>query len=238
MAQKKVLIPGIGEVLLAKRRGSTHLRLSITAKGVVRVGLPYWVPYAAGINFAKQRTDWINKHLSAHGASDFKTGDHVGKSHTLNIIQNPALNSPSSRITQNEITVSSPYEVSHPSTQKKVVEACNRALRKESETLLPQRLRYLAVQHGFSYKDVRIRSLTSRWGSCSANKTITLSYFLIQLPWNLIDYVLLHELVHTQHMNHAPAFWAALERVMPGAKKMRKQVNAHKPRPMANSFID
>lgn len=222
--------------MLAKRRGSTHLRLSITAKGVVRVGMPYWTPYAVGINFAKQRADWIQKHLSGHQNSDFKSGDRVGKSHRLRIIIDPNLAVAKSRINATEVIVTTPFSASHAQTQAKIIQASGKALKKEAEVLLPQRLAVLARKHGYGYSDVKIRSLTSRWGSCSSKKVITLSYFLIQLPWNLIDYVLLHELVHTKQMNHGPAFWSEFEQIMPGAKTLRKQVNAHKPRVLANSF--
>jgi predicted metal-dependent hydrolase len=235
MSQKKVLIPEIGEVVLAKRKGSTHLRLSITAKGVVRVGMPYWTPYSVGITFAKDRADWIAKHLAKNPESDFKTGDHIGKAHTLHINIDRTLSKPASRITTTGIFVNSPYDSQSESTQAKVREACNRALKQESEKLLPQRLAQLADKHGYSYKSVKIRSLTSRWGSCSTRKDITLSYFLIQLPWSLIDYVLLHELTHTVHMNHGQEFWSAMEKTMPEARQMRRLVNAHKPVAAPNS---
>lgn len=235
MALKKVLIPGVGEVVLAKRRGTTHLRLSVTAKGVVRVGMPYWTPYAAGISFARQRADWIAKQLKNHSSSDFKNGDRVGKAHRLVITQDHSLAKPTSRVLASEIRINSPYAADHELTQKKIVETANRALKQEAEKLLPQRLQILARQHGYSYKGVKIRSLTSRWGSCSSKKVITLSYYLIQLPWNLIDYVLLHELVHTKHMNHGPAFWGEFEQILPGAKKLRAEVNLHKPRATASA---
>ncbi len=238
MSQKKVLIPEIGEVILAKRRGSTHLRLSINAKGVVRVGMPYWTPYSVGISFARDRADWINKHLSSRTTSDFKSGDRIGKAHVLNITHDGSINTPKSRVTATEINVASPHPAGHELTQKKVIEACHRALKQESENLLPQRLAYLAGKHGFEYKSVRIRSLTSRWGSCSSQRVITLSYFLIQLPWELIDYVLLHELVHTEHMNHANGFWSQFEQILPGAKKLRKQVNTYSPRAVAANLGD
>lgn len=235
MSQKKVLIPEIGEVILAKRRGSRHLRLSITAKGVVRVGLPYWTPFAAGIAFARERADWINKHRTAREVTDFKNGDRIGKAHTIRIINDASLPKPTSRITDTEIIIKSPYPVEQPGVQAKIKETANRALKKESETLLPQRLKNLADAHGFKYRSVKIKSLTSRWGSCSTQGDIALSYYLIQLPWDLIDYVLLHELVHTEHMNHGQDFWRRMEELLPGAKKIRKLVNTHKPVARPNS---
>ena len=52
----------------------------------------------------------------------------------------------------------------------------------------------------------------------------------MQLPWELIDYVILHELVHTKHLNHSPEFWRALEELSPGARALQKKIKSHKPR--------
>ena len=72
-------------------------------------------------------------------------------------------------------------------------------------------IKKLAEQRGFVYTSVSITAAKTRWGSCSSRKTISLSYYLMLLPERLIDYVLLHELVHTREMNHGPAFWRLLD---------------------------
>ena len=68
-----------------------------------------------------------------------------------------------------------------------------------------------------------------RWGSCSSDQMITLSYFLMQLPWDLIDYVILHELAHTKHLNHGPGFWSELEALCPDARARRKSIKEFRP---------
>jgi predicted metal-dependent hydrolase len=80
-----------------------------------------------------------------------------------------------------------------------------------------------------SYHSVKVKRLASRWGSCSSNKVITLNFFLMQLPWPLIDYVLIHELIHTRHMNHSPDFWNDFERIHPGAKNTRNILKQYRP---------
>jgi predicted metal-dependent hydrolase len=180
MAQKTVFVPSVGEVILSKRRGTTHLRISINAAGKVRVGLPSWTPYATGIAFVKSKSDWISKQLAQH-------------------------------------------------VQAKTMAAAERALKAEAIKLLPQRLKLLALKNGFNYKDVRVRKLTARWGSCSSTKVITLSYYLIQLPWPLIDYVLLHELTHTQHMHHGSRFWDRFKQVLPTARMLQKEIRSYRP---------
>lgn len=79
-------------------------------------------------------------------------------------------------------------------------------LRREAQRLLPARLEMLAKRHNLSYAKVKIGDPKTRWGSCNRNKVINLSLSLMLLPWHLIDYVLLHELCHTEVMNHGEAF--------------------------------
>ena len=56
-----------------------------------------------------------------------------------------------------------------------------------------------------------------------------LGLFLMQLPWHLIDYVLLHELTHTKYMQHGPIFWAAMNELEPKTKFMRIAMKQHHP---------
>jgi predicted metal-dependent hydrolase len=237
MAQKTVYVPEIGELVLSKRRGATHMRLSINAAGKVRVGMPYWTPYQAGIMFAKSKADWINKHLGSHGSELLKDGDLIGKSHRLNYVYCPTQKTTSIRVGKNLITVTSSAPLSNSSVQKKTISACERALKLQAEHLLPQRLKSLAQQYDFDYHGVQIRKLIARWGSCSSKKVITLSYYLIQLPWPLIDYVLVHELIHTRHMHHGKAFWDDFKKIMPNAKAMQKEIRTYKPLVKAYKII-
>lgn len=234
MSQKVEFIPGIGEILLVKRRGSKNIRLSVGVDGRVRVSMPFWSPYQVGINFAKSRKEWLNQNIAKTSGPLIAHGDRIGKSHTLVFTRDDSLRSISSRVSGTTLKVSAPYELSAPNVQKKVRTAAEKVLKQQAGVLLPQKLKWLAAQHGFEYKEVKVRKMTSRWGSCSSHGTITLSYYLIQLPWDLIDYVLVHELVHTQHMNHGKGFWSTFERVMPKARQLRKQMHGFRPALLIN----
>lgn len=60
-----------------------------------------------------------------------------------------------------------------------------------------------------------MRDPRSRWGSCSSAGGIMLSWRLILAPEDIFDYVVAHEVAHLAEMNHGPAFWATVERLMP-----------------------
>ena len=83
---------------------------------------------------------------------------------------------------------------------------------------LTRRLDHLAEKHGFTFNKVSIRNQRTRWGSCSRQNNISLNMKLIRLPDDLVDYVILHELVHTRKKNHGKGFWALLDKHMGNGK--------------------
>ena len=86
----------------------------------------------------------------------------------------------------------------------------------EAKMHLPKRLSVLAAQHGFSFSKMTIRDNRRNWGSCSSQNNISLNLQMMKLPEELIDYILLHELVHTEIKNHGPKFWQRLDEVSNG----------------------
>jgi predicted metal-dependent hydrolase len=206
-----------------------HIRLSISAAGKIRVGLPNWIPYATGITFVKSKSDWISKQLSQHSIDSLKEGDLIGKSHRLHFIYEPKIRNTTARVSERAIAITSDMPYDHPEVQARALAAAERALKAEAANLLPQRLEQLAKKYNFSYKDVVVRKLTARWGSCSNKKNITLSYYLVQLPWPFIDYVLLHELTHTEYLHHGKDFWDRFKQVLPNARSMQKEIRGYRP---------
>ncbi|MBQ0023867.1 MAG: M48 family metallopeptidase [Prevotellaceae bacterium] len=101
-------------------------------------------------------------------------------------------------------------------------------LRQEAKAYLPRRTAELAYMWGFEYESVKIQSSRTRWGSCSASSSINYSFYLMSVPEHLIDYVILHELCHTKHHDHSPAFWAEMNRVTDGtAKQLRQELRKY-----------
>lgn len=90
--------------------------------------------------------------------------------------------------------------------------------RAQAGEVLTRRVSTLAAAHGFSWKKVRISSARTRWGSCSPNGTLSFPWRLVLAPLPVVDYVVIHELVHTQIRNHSRAFWLEVARLLPGYK--------------------
>ena len=89
---------------------------------------------------------------------------------------------------------------------------------------IKERLFYLAGEHGFKYNKVTIRAQKTRWGSCSPKNNISLNIKLVLLPETLLDYVILHELVHTRIHNHSKKFWTELDKYVKNSKAMAKRL--------------
>jgi predicted metal-dependent hydrolase len=184
MAQRRVVVPKIGEVIVSKRRGNRNFRLSVNNFGKVRVSIPYWIPYNAAILIINQNLDWLTDKLA-------KT-----------------------------------TEISPKKEQD---------LKKRALQYLPLRVDEISSVYNLPYRNIRIKKMISRWGSCSTKGDISLSYYLIQLNQELIDYVILHELAHTIFPNHSRAFWAFIEDKMPNLKRLRREIRLYKPRLIINS---
>lgn len=108
--------------------------------------------------------------------------------------------------------------------QNALKEAYLKALKIEARNYLPQRLDYLAQKHGFKYKNISLRNQKTRFGSCSFKNDISLNINLMQYDFDIIDYVLIHELCHTKVKNHSSAFWQEVEKYCPDYRELRKKL--------------
>jgi predicted metal-dependent hydrolase len=82
-------------------------------------------------------------------------------------------------------------------------------------------------QYHFRVNKVRITSARTRWGSCSTKNNLNFTYRLSMAPLDVIDYVVVHELVHLKIRNHSKKFWNNLEAIKPGYKVNRKWLREH-----------
>jgi hypothetical protein len=81
--------------------------------------------------------------------------------------------------------------------------------------VLSERVAWYAEKIGVEVKAVKITSATSRWGSCSAKGTLSFPWRLAMAPVPVIDYVVIHEIVHISEKNHSKTFWNQVHALMP-----------------------
>lgn len=98
-----------------------------------------------------------------------------------------------------------------------------------AKTVIPERVAYYAPLVGVDYGRITIRTQHSRWGSCSGKGNLNFNCLLMLAPPQVLDYVVVHELCHRKQMNHSPAFWAEVERILPSHTTARKWLKDNGP---------
>ena len=99
------------------------------------------------------------------------------------------------------------------------------ALKPVAKQLLEPWLQRCARVSRLRYRKMSIRGQRTVWGSYSSTGTLSLNYKLLFLRAELVDYVLLHELAHTRHLDHSAAFWRFLDELKPDAAKFDRELN-------------
>ena len=97
----------------------------------------------------------------------------------------------------------------------------------QAKALFPPRVAYFADRIGVTYGTITIRHQRSRWGSCTAKGNLNFNCLLTQMPPEMLDYIIVHELCHRKEMNHSPRFWAMVERQLPDYAVWKKWLKAH-----------
>lgn len=99
--------------------------------------------------------------------------------------------------------------------------------RRMAREKLQQRTAYFARIMGVSYGRITIRAAKTRWGSCSGRGNLNFHWKLILMPPEVLDYVVVHELAHRKEMNHSPAFWAEVAKILPDYQERRKWLKTY-----------
>lgn len=229
MAKNSIDIPEIGPIFVTKKRGQRTIRLRVDTKGTVQVSMPWLVPQSAAVSFALTKKDWIKQQQSEFSFQPYN-GMLFGKTLQLMIQEN----SDTIRARQDGKHVIVPFagkfQPGNSTHLEKIKKAMMKALRTEAEVILLPRLREFADEYGFTYTSSGVKQVVGRWGSCDSNGHISLSLYLTQLPIEYIDYVLIHELAHTIHLNHSPAFWQLVGRFCPDYKNIRQKMRGLQPK--------
>jgi len=227
----------IGDVKFVKNNRAKSLRITIKQNDVVKVTVPRYVSLTNAFRFVEEKTDWIRKSLEKvklieNKSTVFKPGIAFNtKCHILEFHHQPE-SQLTARVGKGLIKIfyDSEDAVLSAEGQLFIHKAIEHALRKEAKAYLPFRTKFLAEKFNFEFSCVRVKNLKSRWGSCSTVNNINLNIHLLRLPDHLLDYVILHELVHTVHKNHGRQFWETLEKVSGNAKLLAKEMKNYRTR--------
>jgi predicted metal-dependent hydrolase len=99
--------------------------------------------------------------------------------------------------------------------------------RVEAAELINEKTTKLSSQMGISYKRLIIRGQKTRWGSCSRKKNLSFNWKFIMAPEPIVEYVIIHELLHLKEMNHSKRFWELVAQYCPGWREHKKWLKQH-----------
>ncbi|HET7673416.1 MAG TPA: YgjP-like metallopeptidase domain-containing protein, partial [Candidatus Saccharimonadales bacterium] len=178
-----------------------------------------------GIKYLISKKDWISKHRLPE-PEGYKDGQMITEDTVLRIIETDKKRAsysiqPGSYI----IYIPSAYKEAK---RKSVIEKYIKSLlKRECENRLVPLLERMAKNEKIRIKEIRVKSMKSRWGSCNHENVITLNSALVLVPVELAEYVLCHELAHTRHLNHGEKFWREVEKMLPDYKIRRKRMRKY-----------
>jgi predicted metal-dependent hydrolase len=209
----------IDKLIRSKRR---TIALIIERDGSFTVRAPMRAPHEAIETFIQQKEDWITrtreKMKSMIGSpalgKQYTDGEKflfLGSLFDLKLVgfQRPSLR------------FDSGFTLSR-TAQSKGEQVFTHWYKKRALEIISERVEQYAGQYNFTPKQVKISSAKTRWGSCSPNGTLNFTWRLVMAPLDVVDYVVVHELVHLNVKNHSHKFWKAVEAIYPEYKKQRK----------------
>jgi len=212
-----------------------YLRITLKPFDAVRVTVPKGTTIKDAMYFVETKTEWIlnaqKRIASQEKQYTIFTADTVFRTQNRQVTLLPwKLERFRAQLSKDALKIFFPQDIDLQTRQSQAIirEFIVASLRKEANDYLPARTEQLAAEHGFSFRGVTVKNVTSRWGSCSGINNINLNIHLMRLPQYLSDYVILHELTHTVHKNHGQVFWRSLNSITGGkAKQMAEEMKQY-----------
>lgn len=205
------------QLIRSKRK---TLALVVKPDGSLLVRAPLRTPKAVIEEFIDKNRRWIEKHQAKAIAylppvpRQYVRGEtfpYLGTAYPLEIVEGQ----------REPLRLDGAFKLAA-SRQSDAARVFEHWYREQARQVLSARVEIVARQHDFQYKGIRITSARTRWGSCSATGSLSFSWRLILAPLAVVDYVVVHELVHTVFHNHSKQFWHRVGTIIPEYQEHRR----------------
>jgi len=214
----------IDYTLVRSKKRKRSFSLKITSDGALQVNVPYKTKLADIESFIAEKHQWIvakqkqNQRLVPPEYT-YQSGEkhyYRGRTLPLHLI---VCHFSSVRFTQDSIAI---FHRKNSSIKNILV----KAYKQEALQYLTQRTHELAQAFSLTtLKQVKVRQMKARWGSCSHDGIITYNSHLIKAADDLIDYVIIHELCHLVHHNHGRGFYRLQSALNPRWKTQKQSLH-------------
>jgi predicted metal-dependent hydrolase len=211
--------------LKKSRKRRKTISLQIGDKSELVIAVPYFTPISEINRFVQEKQNWIHKAIQKNKetlienkAKEYTTGDHfyyLGESYPLEVFFEPLENA-GVVFWDNRFFLNAQE---------------NKDLRKHYFVLwykkkawkyIRERVDFFSLMFKLQPGSLRITSAESRWGSCSEDNNLAFSFRLMMAKPEVIDYVVVHELMHIKEKSHSAKFWQLVESAMPQYKLHRR----------------
>jgi len=216
-------IPGDPPLDVTLRRSARARRYSLRISqldGRVTLTLPARASMDEGLAFLHEKEGWIRGHLAAQPADQpVALGGTVPlRGRPVPLVAGKGRGG-APRLVEGALVVPGPAE--------RVPARVKAYLRTRAREDLAASADRHAAALGRAYGRLTLREARSRWGSCSSRGDLMFCWRLIMAPPEVLDYVAAHEVAHLAEMNHSPAFWAVVARLMPDYAAPRAWLRAN-----------
>ena len=209
------------QLIRSKRRRKT-ISLCIKEDGRIVISVPYHTPKGEIEGFIKEKKLWVIKKISEKERSIKETekafipGEkflYLGESYPLEIGDSNYRGLP--------LKLSFGKFILDKDRLEEARDLFIHWYKREAKEKIEGRLHYFSNRLQLFPKGLKITSAKYRWGSCSRDSRLSFSWRIIMAPLSVIDYILIHELVHIKEKNHSKRFWTYLETILPDYRKHR-----------------
>ncbi len=217
-----------------RRRGQRKLRLAIR-NGVITVSGPWWVSTKELASFLEHQREWVQRSLAKKAARTRELLDkaddvipdllYLGVAYPVVITEDVSVRAGHTHIDIEGASVVVRYPEWTPDNlhidenRAEIKRVISHWLLDKAKNHLSKRTHELASVHGFEFARLFIRSQTTKWGTCSTKRNLSLNRKLIQCPEMVIDYLIIHELCHLREMNHSARYWALVAEHFPNYRE-------------------
>lgn len=216
-----------------ERKQIKNVRLRVYPSGEIKVSAPLGVSYEWINEYINNKKDWINKKISEFRQTNgIEAIDIISNGTTIKLFDRDyysVIKESKEKIIiidENTIRIQTPVITDQMAVSRQLDLWLKSQLRLQIDFYL-EKLYPIIKKYGIERPDFNIRKMRTLWGSCNAQKIhITFNYYLYQAQLRLIEYVVLHELIHFIHRNHNRKFYEILSLYMPDWKE-RKQYLDH-----------
>jgi predicted metal-dependent hydrolase len=205
----------IDQIIHSRRKS---VAIIIRGDGRLVVRAPLRLSNARIREFVLSKTDWIltQQAKTAHRKAPVHTfieGEdflYLGRNFPLEIVDDP----------KSALTLDERFHLRR-TDQPQARVVFLKWYKQQARQIITDRVNFFAQKHAYNYSRIRLSSARTRWGSCNSKGSLSFTWRLVMAPIEIIDYVVIHELVHLEIHNHSSSFWKKVLEFMPDYKKRR-----------------